>query len=78
MDDEVKVGTYKHFKGNSYKVLGVARNSENPEEEFVVYLALYKSKDFGENQLWIRPKKMFIERVKVGETEKPRFEYIGP
>ena len=36
----VRPGRYRHFKGNEYQVLGVARHSET-EEEIVVYRALY-------------------------------------
>ena len=42
----VRPGRYRHFKGNEYQVLGVARHSET-EEEMVVYRALY-----GEGGLW--------------------------
>ena len=45
----VRPGRYRHFKGNEYQVLGVARHSET-EEEMVVYRALY-----GEGGLWVRP-----------------------
>ena len=43
----VRPGRYRHFKGNEYQVLGVARHSET-EEEMVVYRALY-----GEGGLWV-------------------------
>ena len=56
MENEIKLGKYQHFKGKFYEVIGIAKNSENPDEEFVVYKALY-----GNNQLWIRPKQMFLE-----------------
>ena len=36
----VRPGRYRHFKGNEYQVLGVARHSET-EEEMVVYRALF-------------------------------------
>jgi len=77
MKKSVTPGKYQHFKGNVYKVLGVARHSENPDEEFVVYMALYESKEFGKNTLWIRPKKMFLEKVVVEGKKVPRFRYIG-
>ena len=48
----VRPGRYRHFKGNEYQVLGVARHSET-EEEMVVYRALY-----GEGGLWVRPAAM--------------------
>ena len=74
--EEVKLGRYQHFKGNFYEVIGVARHSENPNEEFVVYRALYESKEFGKDSLWIRPKKMFLENVVKDGKEVPRFKFI--
>lgn len=68
----IKPGIYKHYKGNLYKVLGVARHSETLEE-LVVYQALYDSEKFGAHALWVRPLKMFLETVTVNEREVPRF-----
>ncbi|USN92520.1 MAG: DUF1653 domain-containing protein [Candidatus Nomurabacteria bacterium] len=73
---DVKLGKYRHYKGNEYEVIGVAKHSETLED-LVVYRALYDSEDFGLNSLWVRPKDMFCEKVTVGGVEKPRFEYIG-
>ena len=73
---KVRSGKHRHFKGKLYEVLGTARHSETLEE-FVVYRALYESKDFGPNALWVRPLKMFTERVEVDGKAVPRFEYIG-
>jgi hypothetical protein len=77
MEGRIRKGRYQHFKGHFYRVLGVARHSEDPEREFVVYQALYVSKDFGRNSLWIRPKKMFLEKVRKDGKLVPRFRYIG-
>ena len=68
----IKTGLYRHFKGNEYQVLEVARHSETLEE-FVVYRALY-----GEGGLWIRPLAMFTETVERDGELIPRFEYVGP
>lgn len=57
--EKIKLGKYRHYKGNMYEVLGVARHSETLEE-LVVYRALY-----GENELWVRPVKMFLEEVEI-------------
>ncbi|MBE5732026.1 MAG: DUF1653 domain-containing protein [Clostridiales bacterium] len=68
---ELKIGgIYRHYKGNRYKVIGVAKHSETVEE-MVVYEALY-----GEGGLWVRPKQMFLENVVInGETvERFRLE----
>ena len=66
----IKPGRYRHFKGNEYEVLGVARDSETMHQ-FVVYRALY-----GERGLWIRPLEMFVSRVEREGRSMPRFEYI--
>jgi cyclomaltodextrinase / maltogenic alpha-amylase / neopullulanase len=70
----VPLGKYRHFKGKLYEVLGVAKHSETLED-YVVYKALYDS-EFGKNALWVRPLKMFEERIKVGNKEIKRFEKI--
>jgi len=72
---EVKLGRYKHYKGNYYEIIGVARHSETLEE-LVVYRALYDSEEFGKNAIWVRPKKMFLETVKIDDEEVPRFKFI--
>ena len=54
---EIIIGrTYRHFKGNMYKVVGIAKHSETLEE-MVVYEALYN------NTLWVRPISMWNEVV---------------
>ena len=60
-------GLYRHYKGQDYQVIGVARHSET-EEPFVVYRALY-----GERGLWVRPAAMFNESVEIGGKRVPRF-----
>ena len=56
-------GMYRHFKGNFYKVLSIARHSETLEP-MVVYQALY-----GEGGVWVRPADMWNETiVRDGET----------
>jgi len=68
---DIKLGKYRHFKGNEYKVIGIAKNSETLEET-VVYRALY-----GDKGLWVRPAVMWNETVeRDGKTYK-RFTYVG-
>ncbi|MDF2593553.1 MAG: uncharacterized protein K0S75_3019 [Clostridia bacterium] len=65
----IKIGQkYRHFKGNEYLVLHLAKHSETLEE-LVVYQALY-----GEMGIWVRPLHMFLEQVKVEEQLIYRFE----
>lgn len=70
--EDVPTGRYRHYKGQEYVVLGVARHSET-EEELVVY-----RQDYGDRSLWVRPKSMFLERVEVEGQVVPRFEFVGP
>jgi len=56
-------GRYKHYKGNFYEVIGLARHGDDPDQEFVVYRALYDSPEFGLNQIWVRPKSVFLEKI---------------
>ncbi|MBU3904986.1 MAG: DUF1653 domain-containing protein [Nanoarchaeota archaeon] len=72
---ELKPGIYKHFKGNTYEVIGVATHSETLEE-FVVYKALSELSKRGKGSIWIRPLKMFVENVIVDGKEVPRFKFV--
>lgn len=65
---EIKPGKYQHYKGNYYEVIGTAKHSETLEE-MVIYKALY-----GEEQLWARPLKIFLEEVEVNGKKIPRFK----
>ena len=60
-------GRYRHFKGNYYEVLGIARHSET-EEPLVVYRPLY-----GEGGLWVRPAAMWNETVERDGRRVQRF-----
>ena len=71
MSDLVIGGRYRHYKGNEYTVLGVARHSETLEE-MVVYRALY-----GEGGFWVRPLSMWTETVERDGKTFPRFTYLG-
>ena len=66
----LKPGLYKHYKGNEYEVIGVAKHSETLED-LVVYRALY-----GNYDLWLRPLKMFEEMIEINGKKIKRFEYI--
>ena len=69
---QIQTGRYRHYKGNEYEVVDVARHSETLEE-LVVYRALY-----GDRGLWVRPRAMFTESVELEGRSVPRFQFVGP
>lgn len=71
MNESVKLGRYRHFKGNEYEVLAVAKHSETLEP-MVVYRALY-----GDGGVWVRPLSMWNETVERDGVQQKRFIYIG-
>lgn len=72
----VTIGKYKHYKGKFYEVVGTVRHSETLEE-LVLYRALYDSPEFGKDQLWVRPVKMFNEKILIEGKSVARFEFVG-
>lgn len=69
--EEIKLGRYKHFKGNEYTVLGVAKNSETLED-MVIYRAEYGAREF-----WVRPASMWNETVERDGKIFKRFVFLG-
>jgi len=67
----IRSGRYRHYKGNDYQVIGIARHSET-EEELIVYRKLYD-----DGSLWVRPLAMFMEDVTLDGKLTPRFEWLG-
>ncbi len=65
-----ELGLYRHFKGNIYELIAVAKHSETLEE-MAVYRALY-----GERVVWVRPLSMWEETVEVGDKTVKRFEKV--
>ena len=67
---KIAKGIYRHYKGNEYKVIQLARHSET-EELMVVYQALY-----GEYGFWVRPASMWNETVVHEGKQVTRFTLI--
>ena len=67
----IPLGTYRHYKGNLYEVIGIAKHSETLED-MVVYKALY-----GERGTWVRPLSMWENPIDVDGKAVKRFEYIN-
>lgn len=72
---KIEKGLYRHFKGNTYDVLGTAIHSET-SEIMVIYQAMY-----GNHEIYVRPLEMFLSEVDHQKypdvKQKLRFEYIG-
>ncbi len=72
---QIKLGKYKHYKGKMYEVIGLATHSETLEE-LVVYKMLYNKGKYKKGSLWVRPRKMFFEKVNVGGKQVQRFKFV--
>ena len=70
METQIKTGKYRHFKGNEYEVLCIAKHSETLEP-LDVYRALY-----GAEEIWVRPASMWNEVIERDGKTFPRFTYI--
>jgi len=76
--ENIKSGDlFQHFKGNQYKIVALARYSENPEQIFVVYQALYESPIYGKDCVWVRPLNSFLETIVRDGKEIKRFNKIS-
>ena len=67
MNHDITPGRYRHYKGNEYEVIGMARHSETLEP-MVIYKALY-----GSGEYWVRPAAMWNEIVEVNGEKVLRF-----
>ncbi len=67
---KLKPGIYQHYKGQLYRVIGIARHTETLEES-VIYQALYGDYDY-----WIRPAAMFCETINIDGVITPRFKFV--
>ncbi|MBO5321629.1 MAG: DUF1653 domain-containing protein [Clostridia bacterium] len=68
---DIKLGKYRHFKGNEYEVVAIAKHSETLEE-MVVYKDLKN-----DGKVWVRPAVMWNETVERDGKIFKRFEFIG-
>ena len=67
---EIKLGKYKHFKGNVYELIAIAKHSETFED-----MAVYRSVKC-ETDVWVRPLSMWCEKVEYQGKTVTRFTYI--
>lgn len=70
---EFRAGVYRHYKGNHYLALGLAREDETGET-VVVYTRLYPRAGY---PMSTRRLSVWNERVQTGNETQPRFVYVG-
>lgn len=69
----IKKGVYKHYKGDHYRVLSVAKHSETLED-MVVYECMYANPT---SEIWVRPASMWSEKVDFEGKSIDRFTFIS-
>lgn len=69
---KVKSGIYRHYKGNLYRVIGVAKHTET-DEKLVMYELLYKN---NWSRYTVRSIKELTEKVKISGKLQPRFKFL--
>ena len=70
MENNVKLGVYRHFKGGVYEAVAVASHSETLEP-----MVVYRNVESG--QYWVRPASMWNETVDYNGVKVLRFTYTG-
>jgi hypothetical protein len=70
-DPIITAGRYRHYKGNVYKVLEIAKNADTLEE-----MVIFRAVD-DERQLWCQPLEEFRGKVMHQGKMIPMFEYLG-
>ncbi len=71
MKEAIRLGRYRHFKGNEYELIHVAKDSECPDSLWAVYRGVTSG------EVWVRPLDMFLQSITKDGKTFPRFEYIG-
>ena len=61
---------FKHFKGNEYIIICIAKHTEIDD-----YMVIYQ--DVSSAKIWARPFKMFFDVVDKPEYKGPRFIKIS-
>ena len=73
LEDKQNASIFRHFKGKEYKIITIAKDSDNLKE-IVVYQAQYDNK-----QCWTRKIEEFFsktDKTKYPDAQEYRFEKI--
>jgi hypothetical protein len=72
---KLKLGRYRHYKNLLVRVIGIGKHSETLED-LVIYEKLENFGGFKKGSLWVRPLKIFKEKVVINGKKVPRFKFI--
>jgi len=67
---EIKKGIYRHYKGNEYRIIGEATETET-KDDLVIYQDIHDQTRF-----WARPKTIFLAPAEVDGKKQPRFTWL--
>lgn len=67
---EIKLGIYRHYKGNTYKTLHIAKHSETLED-MVIYQDVNNP-----DKIWARPVSMWNDDIEIDSKTVKRFELM--
>ncbi|MDF2379208.1 MAG: DUF1653 domain-containing protein [Candidatus Gracilibacteria bacterium] len=74
----IPLGTYKHYKGQLYEVIGIGLHTET-REKMVIYKALYPTpeltEEYGDEPHFIRPYTQFTKQIEIKGVVTPRFRF---
>ncbi len=68
--NKIKLGIYRHYKGNMYKVLHIAKHSETLED-MVIYQDVNNP-----DKIWARPAFMWNDDIEIDGKTVKRFELM--
>lgn len=71
MNNICKGQVYRHFKGDIYYILDIAKHTET-EEDMVVYTKFGAADD----TVWVRPLSMWNDIVEINGEKQPRFKLL--
>ena len=76
MERKIKIGSiYKHFKGHAYKVIEIAYDSENYNEENPEESKMVVYQNVEDGKCWVRPYSMFNSLVDKEKYPNIKQEY---
>lgn len=72
----IEMWVYKHYKGNTYQIIGLWKHSDTMED-YVVYQGQYNSEEFGNNPIRVKSVEEFEKDIEIDGQKVKRFVYLG-